>query len=1007
MEITKVIIKNNARWGVMIEDTGLVYPITMECLHNKALCKLLIAAGWKLYGVPYDFRKDGITFDLLPTVNYENINITDSQIDDIEDMKFNLYSNSELIELIDENTDVEYHFREGMNAIKTREQFLDFLEGIKTGRLNETNPMSYMPLNSFVSPAALFSVDDYLSDKYAYYREIIERRRNLSIRRLRKLVADLKKMGLEENYTVKNLLDMYFSWGIDGIRFKMIAPIVNEDNNILLGVTDNPLEEDAYRSFVETNVLSYVDSNGKVFRPDKCTGNVWKHKSNEILLQSKVSSARASGLGFVEPEYLVARTIEKVTVLKGDKYTIKYNTTTICIEEEGRMIYDMPTLKLTATALTNTSLHTKYLRLGGDRDKELYDELSSLALCKFIVDKTRVRTDVSSVKALQLSGASPMGVLIYALNNSNVIEDLKKAQVEQYESNGIDIMSKSKETRKALLDLSPVDYLKMIDSYLQGDLQAVGAVSDTIEELVDIILSGEYNIDSVGKGEQSDDLVDGISTYKQKIDVAHRYLGLSFSDIYNKLRCIEETTNSVELEGNGLKVKLNIVRADKKDLGFYEDREYYRALTSQDAVYFLYVQEAFRELGPKAIARKHVGFKGLAINMSDRKTANLVGPLKKKADKIIYDYVSRYVDSVRQEAYTNRLNLISMEVLFGIGVSGEYQLPKVLGGDIIKVDKPIDDIDEMFTFDDMETIRAVMKQVVDSTLNFADLAISPSGRFASYCVNAYVFPEYIVPRGKKQIKEVALIAAWKNTVGEHYDELRARWATKGYISSRDFKGYSVHGGEYSLPISENRYGFRYDWTNDSKGLNHYYKRGERFITTFPIDKEIVCPLHPLYENYKHLDMLKDDKDKTTFDDDGNVNEYRQREGEHKPYNIAVSAPVMVTQEDMLSRSENLRRLFSAEKVLIENMHGFSEFNTFDIDELVNLDEYKFLDSLDIQGEIAMDGLKDEQIAIFEGKEVHWTEIPRLYETGRYKIKHLSGNSYLCETIYGKLVEVKC
>ena len=89
----------------IVKDANDTYPIFEESLHAKDIFDNLIDSGYKFCGLPYDFRKNGVSITTLPVINYD---ITPDQEFDMHDFNdLPRYDSTELIQRVSAE-DVRY-----------------------------------------------------------------------------------------------------------------------------------------------------------------------------------------------------------------------------------------------------------------------------------------------------------------------------------------------------------------------------------------------------------------------------------------------------------------------------------------------------------------------------------------------------------------------------------------------------------------------------------------------------------------------------------------------------------------------------------------------------------------------------------------------------------------------------------------------------------------------------------------------------------------------------------
>lgn len=100
-------------------------------------------------------------------------------------------------------------FPTGNYTIHTREELLSYLDSLPENMYSNEH---CVPLNYFVDPVALFTVDEMLSGVYKHYFSIINKRRELTPSQF----VFLRKWLISQGLSINTPLDItkgYFHWG--------------------------------------------------------------------------------------------------------------------------------------------------------------------------------------------------------------------------------------------------------------------------------------------------------------------------------------------------------------------------------------------------------------------------------------------------------------------------------------------------------------------------------------------------------------------------------------------------------------------------------------------------------------------------------------------------------------------------------------------------------------------------------------------------------------------------
>lgn len=170
MDITSRLRIEGNENAFMVNDAGHTYPVFAESLHTTGIFQQLISSGYRLCGLPYDFKKDGVSIMSLPCRDYMP---TEDELQDMFD--FNSLSHMSADELRSNLSEEEITYLPEPPAkytIATREEFMEYLRSIRTATQEE----DYKPINYFVHPSARFTIDEWKSGEYIEYFRIMESR---------------------------------------------------------------------------------------------------------------------------------------------------------------------------------------------------------------------------------------------------------------------------------------------------------------------------------------------------------------------------------------------------------------------------------------------------------------------------------------------------------------------------------------------------------------------------------------------------------------------------------------------------------------------------------------------------------------------------------------------------------------------------------------------------------------------------------------------------------------
>lgn len=226
MKILNSIKDNETIVGYRVEDGTFVLPLCKKALYLDMYIEPLIAAGYKYYGYDADTIEDstGTPISQLPAVPLSeqddmewaaSINLADqTALSDAEASRYYSYRETSVI-----------HFRtEESYDINTREELVQYLLGLERALFSANFSTDCRPLNSFVAPDALFTINELANDPDVrrYFGIIIKRHRVRNYKAYQSLVQWLMDKGVLKNDkpSVSEFLSAYYAWGPEGIKDK-------------------------------------------------------------------------------------------------------------------------------------------------------------------------------------------------------------------------------------------------------------------------------------------------------------------------------------------------------------------------------------------------------------------------------------------------------------------------------------------------------------------------------------------------------------------------------------------------------------------------------------------------------------------------------------------------------------------------------------------------------------------------------------------------------------------
>lgn len=803
MEILKLLKVDGATEpnAALLNDSGEEYPIFLKSLHNTIMFPEILNSGYKLAGLPYDFVKNGRSIMELPVEAYTP---TPEEAQLMYDSIGTACEMSHLLSKVDTSIVRGLPTPETNYTITTRADFLKYLTTLTYADGDE----EFLPINYFVSPEARFDLHEYFDTANSRYIRIMEKHRRMSYKKFQNLYNWLMKFGLSPNASFIDVLEAYFAWGFDGLN----VPLVSKKK------IQRAVEQNLNAAPVERKINGLIDGNGNIYPPLHERSVVWQPDVDSEERLQQIYRPLAEN----EVTTIRLKTPSSYDVILYNGVMLQAEVSNYTMKLNGR---DQATITVHSLASNIKSMPIELL-LPANKDRMLeYCLAEAIATDNYKLRKDN--TQVSSYQVLKWSGASPDAAIRYLLKS-------------------LDMLATTSDRRfgpDGLVRLMPNDIL----SYLDGNRKPLVVdengteASDPGDSVIHDIIHGELNTDMVEKGLSRDAVVDA-GMLRDILVTLHTTLSIPYEDMYEKLCKIPEGVTEVVLSNGTLNYKLNVAPINNAVTGYEMDMRDYDDRRANDCMIFYYVTlvalECAGDEDNVALSDRAVGIEALTVNLAKDKEANtvintLVGKLLDAAE-----YTQMSVST--REKLEESARRWAINSWFEIYARGTYTLPKIVGGMTTAVDQAMRD-----------TVVRYTRPMIDSTLGFCNLAFrvyEDEVRFASYCVNAYVSLDRVIPRNENSpIHAIPFYAAWCDYEMQ-IPQIHAALVQKGVLKP-DFVPW------------ERRYSEQQLWTEGTiplyapSSLLLYYQDAVDYINNFPVDEKFVCVPHYIDTNYPGL--LKD------------------------------------------------------------------------------------------------------------------------------------------------------
>ena len=259
MRILKKIVDNGTIVGYQVEDGTFVLPMCKKALYMELYIEPLIAEGYKYYNYDADSIEDP---DGRPISEHEAMSF--AEVDDVE--WFASENTAEASALSDAEAAKYYTFREesaisfrqeSSYEINTRKELEQYLDEMSRMMFQAVFSTDNRPLNSFVHPDALFTLEELDSDPKVkrYFDVIMKRHQMRNYSSYQWLVQWLCDKGVLNTLTpsTAEFLSAYYAWGPEGLKDKCTNFELKMNVDGVFAFIKDPL--------VNTNPMTYIAEN--------------------------------------------------------------------------------------------------------------------------------------------------------------------------------------------------------------------------------------------------------------------------------------------------------------------------------------------------------------------------------------------------------------------------------------------------------------------------------------------------------------------------------------------------------------------------------------------------------------------------------------------------------------------------------------------------------------------------------------------------------------------------
>lgn len=265
MKLISKLMVNGEHVGYLSDNDGEAFPLIKKLLYTNLYFHTVLDSGYKFYSYDPDTIEDAAG-NLI--VNLPEVEATEEQKEWLS-----LQEEQAITDILPDSVCSAYYSYKSQSAIEfkkeasyeinTREELENYLTYQDEFYKQNLYFMDVRPLNSFVHPDALYSLDDIVTkSNVKYYFNIIAKRHGFNNFKVYKGVIDyLMSKGVLDtpNPTPMEFLQAYYAWGIDGVKDTCVERKIKENVNVSFTRTNEVVvARDLYENRIQKPCL--VDS---------------------------------------------------------------------------------------------------------------------------------------------------------------------------------------------------------------------------------------------------------------------------------------------------------------------------------------------------------------------------------------------------------------------------------------------------------------------------------------------------------------------------------------------------------------------------------------------------------------------------------------------------------------------------------------------------------------------------------------------------------------------------
>ena len=933
--------------GCLLSDVGTEYPVLLDSLTNTIIFPQLQESGYKLIALPHVFEKDGVATNTLPVEDY-------TPTPDEEQAMYNMvgtpFNNGNLSAFVTEATVDISNMPKTKVTINTREEFLQYLRHIHS--IKEPLPI---PFGYFVSQNALFTFEEYISDENRFYRDIIENRHNISYKTYLALCVFFMDMGLADDATYLDVLKVYMSWGIDGVRYSIITS--SEQRNY----------KNIYREYIKspnyafTTSPGFIDARQTKYVSDNPEDNTWhinelsKESTMRKLLPDENGNIALPADELLYTEY-EKNVVEMCVRVQCSGYTYAFDTDSLLLNDSI-----LSTVLNVVSDFDKITIPSDCLGMGKKEIDNYYEWQYLISIARMMTNKRIKKCNATSFKTLMLFNYTPVAAMRYIAHKLGYTEDSIQEQVLGDGDEPI---------------ILPDDiYQHYCDEDWDEYKKVYGDQAEAYEEILDDIVNGNLNCDNLAEGISDESAYNVLKLYNQLYAV-HHVMKVPLSDIHQKISDAKIGDNIV-FTMNGLKYTLSMSAIKFHYNAYSNDLQKYAEMAAKSSTILIEVRKILREVGA-GTTKRHVG----AVVLEMEKTP-AVNEILTKIKLAYTEHIEmNIVNKVERNKYYESLNTLACKGIFELYHTKQIKFPERLGGGVFELTPDmlssiseatklrVDSI-QAFSLYCQKATSIARKTTKIGAMEIVTESVNEYG-FAVFVTNAIMAQDRIIPRTGFTIPEISFFAVWKDY--STIPNIRSQLVSRGIITDRHV-AYAINYHNLSF----------LDFTRDSSiekySLKQYAKQAVTDMKAYKEDKSVT------YEAVTHqLEYLYPrvySKEPYMFTE--NLDDYP-----YYPLGLIREITIKDYWDDIQCNVND------------DIQHGIKYFNGF------NADVFKLrmnpVSLIPDQGTKRLDRSGNYLIAIDEKKAYDYTRVKELEDAG-YPVKHVMDNVYLVRLHNDLLLEV--